>query len=446
MQIKITKLATVCLLAVGTGNVNASGFGIAEQNASGLGNAYAGVAAVAEDASTVFFNPAGMTLLPGRQFVVSASYIAPKASFTDTGSTINSALGGGSISGNNATSDENAVVPTFYYVQKLNADWMFGLGVNAPFGLATEYDETWSGRYHATRSEITTININPSFAYREGDVSFGFGVSAQYLEAKISNNIDSAAVCLGSALIALCPGWGIATPGDITDDTTQTLTGDDWSFGANFGVIWHLDKARVGLAYRSRIKQRLVGNVDFTSSTDFQNFVNATSLFQDTGAATELIMPQSIALSYVRDMSDKWTVLADYTWTDWSVVNVSTIRFENAQPDSTLELRLRDTSRYSVGLTYTPSSTWKFKMGLAYDQTAVQSPEFRTARLPGNDRSWITAGFSYQGSKDLRLDFGYAHLFISNTDINNTNSLGHTLTGTYESSVDIFSTQLTWAL
>jgi long-chain fatty acid transport protein len=146
--------------------VQASGFALIEQSASGQGNAFAGAATSAEDPSVMYYNPAAMTLVKGRQSTLGLHYIHPKASFTNQGSKLPSIVGGGALTGPNDNGGQTGYVPNLYYLQHLNPDVVIGLGINAPFGLSTEYDANWVGRYHAVKSDLKTININPSIAWR----------------------------------------------------------------------------------------------------------------------------------------------------------------------------------------------------------------------------------------------------------------------------------------
>ena len=161
------------LLAM-SGNAAASAFALIEQS-SGLGNAFAGGAAAAEDATTIFFNPAGMSRLKGKQVTVAGSFIKPSAKFSDTGSTTataqSTAIGGKGLGGNGGDAGSLSLVPNTYMMVEINPAMRFGLGINVPFGLKTEYDPSWVGRYQAVTSKIETINVNPSLSYTVNDIS-----------------------------------------------------------------------------------------------------------------------------------------------------------------------------------------------------------------------------------------------------------------------------------
>lgn len=273
---KLTAAISFALLSSGyISTSHAAGFALIENSASGQGNAYAGAAAVAEDASTVWFNPAGMMKLSGNQMVLAGHYISTAADFTDTGSTSNPALPGSTLTGTNDDGGESAFVPNFYYVSDIGNETRFGIGITAPFGLSTNYNSNWIGRYTATKSEVHAININPSFASQATDkLSIGFGLNIQYIEATLANQLDSTAICLGSlaGLGATCPVGSIGNPANAANasyDSSQSLSGDDLSYGWNFGLLYDLDKnSRLGFAYRSSIKHLLEGSVDFNLSTE----------------------------------------------------------------------------------------------------------------------------------------------------------------------------------
>jgi len=262
------------------------GFAIIEQGVSGLGNAFSGGAAAAEDATTVFYNPAGLTRLKGQQAVAGVHVIVPSAKFDKENAS--NALGQPLSGGDGGDAGEAGVVPNFYYAANLNNGWSLGLGVTAPFGLTTEYDKDWVGRYHAVKSELKTININPSVAYKLNDhLSLGGGVSAQYVDVNLTSMVDfglSAYSGLATAAQQAAAGGDLATAGALmaqanallgngvvsnpNADVYADLTADDWGYGYNLGMLYEFDAdSRVGLAYRSRIKHTVEGDGDF----DLQN-------------------------------------------------------------------------------------------------------------------------------------------------------------------------------
>src|SRR5712692_6336407 len=174
----VLSLAVTGAFAGGVSQAHASAFALIEQNASGLGNAYAGAAAVAEDASTIYYNPAGMSLLPGgMQISAGAAFINVSTKFSDTGSV---AAGGRPLGNTGGNAGSLATVPNVYFAMDVAPNWKAGVGVSAPFGLKTEYDPAWMGRFQAIKSDISTLNINPSASYKLNEtVSLGFGLNYQ---------------------------------------------------------------------------------------------------------------------------------------------------------------------------------------------------------------------------------------------------------------------------
>ncbi|HWR78449.1 MAG TPA: porin [Thiobacillus sp.] len=399
MSHRFNRLAATLVLAGSANLAHAAGFALIEQNASGLGNAYAGQAAAATDASTIFFNPAGMTYLPDRQVVLVGHLIKPQAEFSGT---VTPAIGGG----NGGDAGGLALVPNAYFAFRLTPDVHLGVGLNAPFGLKTEYDSSWKGRTQAVKSELKTINLNPSIAWKAGEsLSLGAGVSIQYAEATLTNSAG---------------GAGLAT-----------VKGDDYGWGYNLGALWQLSEAtRIGLAYRSEVEQTLAGDVGFSTAVTLNGPVNAA-----------VTLPDSASLSLFHKLNPKWDLLADVTWTGWSDFKELRIVRNGGVALAVTPENWDDSYRYSLGVNYRLADKLTLRGGVAYDQTPV-SDAFRTARIPDEDRTWIAFGAQYRLSPRSMVDVGYAHLFVKDASINKTES-GVTLTGTYDASVDILSAQFT---
>ncbi len=393
------------ILALGTvltSQVQASGFALIEQNASGMGNAYAGQAAVAEDASTVFFNPAGLTYLSGRQVVVAGHLILPSAKFTGSASTLLPVV---LPTGTGGDAGAAAFVPNAYYAMDIGANLKFGIGLNAPFGLTTEYDANWMGQAQAVKSDLKTYNINPSLAWKVNDrLSLGVGLNWQRIEAELTS---------------IHPVFGIPV----------VMEGDDESLGWNMGALLDVDGAsRVGVAYRSSIEHRLKGTLTAGATTP---------IFADVE------LPATASLSYWRRLNPTWDVLADVTWTEWSDFHSLDILPQAGGPAiSSVPELWENTWRYSVGINYHPSRAWTWRLGLAFDQSPVPDPAHRTPRIPDNDRTWVAVGGQYRFNAASAVDFGYAHIFVKDGNVAHTNN-GVTLTGSYENKIDILSVQYT---
>lgn len=459
MRTRGTGPLAVMLLGAALGHsmaAGASGFALIEHGAQGMGNAFAGGGAVAEDASAAWFNPAGITRL-GTQMQASGHVIAPTFEFTDAGSV--QALGAGTIPllpGAPGINDggKTALVPSMYYVRKLDERFSFGIAINAPFGLATEYDRNWKGRYQAVESEIIDLNLNPSLAYKISDaLSIGGGLSINYIDAKLTNAVDFAAVCarlVGGA----CPNG--AAPGQGAFDGFAKNTADDISFGFNLGLFYEpTADTRLSLAYRSRINHKLDGQARFSAPTTLGGFGalgpalggGLAATFANTGITTSVSLPETFSISAYQKVHPKLGLMLDFTHTNWSTVPELRILFDRpgaAGGPSVETLNWTDTWRYALGANYYHNDRLTVRTGVAYDETPVPNAASRTARLPDNDRLWLSVGASYRVSDRLSADIGYAHLFIDDTPIRRTGSTGSVLIGDYESEADIISVQVTY--
>jgi long-chain fatty acid transport protein len=437
----------VLILLFSAGSAFGSGFALIEQSASGIGNAFAGGAASAEDASTIFFNPAGMTRLEGGQIIAGSHFIIPSIRFHNEGST---SVTGVPLSGGNGDNAGVAkVTPNFYYSRKITDRFCVGIGVNSPFGLATDYPDNWVGRYHALDSDLVTININPSIAYKVNDhLSLGAGISAQHLRAELSNAIDFGTLdAIGYFEPLGIPAGSLHLTPQQSDGYVK-LEGDDWAVGYNVGALYEFNKdTRIGAAYRSRIRHTLEGDADFSH---VPSGLKSYPVFRDTGAEADITLPDSFSLSAFHRLTDQWMVMADFTWTNWSLFKELKVDFDNPnQPSSTTTEKWQNTYRYSFGLTYAPDKAWSFRAGTAYDRSAVADKKYRTPRIPDSDRIWVAAGVGYKLSDSFKFDVGYAHLFINDPEIDKTatgeDTLKGGLKGKYDAYIDIVSAQVTWS-
>lgn len=413
------RYAAIGLALAASSSVQAAGFALVEQNASGMGNAYAGSAAVAEDASTIFFNPAGMTYIEGTQVVGAFHLVNVNADFNDKGSSSGGAFAPLGDEGPNAGGF--AFLPNFFFMTTLTPSIKVGVGVSAPFGLKTEYDDDqWVGRFHADKSELKTVNINPSIAYQVNDqLSLGAGVSFMRAEATLSRAVN----------------FGPGGVGNVE------IKGDDWGFGFNLGAIYRLTPAtRIGVAYRSEVKQKLEGDAKFTRPALVPNAGPAA----DGDVTAKVDLPASFTMSAFSQLNDKWDLMGGVTWTEWSNFEELRVVRDNGATLTVTPENWHNTMRYSVGVNYHYSNMVKLRAGLAYDEEAIKS-EFRTARIPGNDRKWLSLGASYQMTPVSTFDIGYSHLFISDAKVDdNQLAKGNgRLIGKYEGNVDILSLQYT---
>lgn len=428
------RLLPVLVALAFSGSASAAGFQLLEQNASGLGNAYAGSAAVAENASTVFYNPAGMTELRDREISLGGTLIQTSYKFSNNGSST------GVLSGDGNDGGGLGFVPNAYMSWALSKDLYLGLGIGAPFGLKTEYDNPWSGAAQSIKFEIKTVNINPSVAWRVNEaVSLGFGVNYQKLEAEYVRAV------------------GTLSPGLAGSTATLNLDGDAW--GWNAGALFKLGPAtKVGVSYRSAIKHEVSGDV--AVSGNGTALANGTAAALNAGGASSnasasIKLPDTFILSITHKLDDRWELLGDISRTGWSSIpKVDILRTSgllNGTTAQTLDTDFRDTWRVAAGANYTLDSAWKLKFGLAYDQTPVKNAEHRLVSLPDNDRIWFSVGAQYKPNKATTVDVGATYLYVRDSEINNDQRSAVAVAnrglvkGNYDANALLFGVQLSMA-
>ena len=450
-----TILCAVLACALGPREVRASGFAIRENSAEALGTAFAGNASSATYLSTIFNNPAGMTEFTGDRAQLDASLILPSSRFeggaTETCAICNplsgfTTLGSAPISGEGSgNAGQAAFVPAAYILHSFSDDLKLGVAFTVPFGLQTKYPEDWVGRYFGIKSALETLDFNPNLAYRVNPwLSVGAGVSAQYLNADLTQAVDQNAI-VGAPPIPFGP---------FSSDGRLRVHGDTWGWGYNAGVLLKpLPDTNIGLAYRSRVRHDIDGSADFTGIT-FPLSLNPR--LQSSSIHATIVTPDSADLSITQRLSDQLRVAMDVQWTDWSVFKtLGVLRtsgpLANTNLSPTTPENFRNTWFVSVGGTYNYDEHWTFRAGAAYDETPVRS-NFITVRLPDADRFWLAAGVGYKFSDGFSVDLGVAHIFMRDSGISSSvNSVippairgvsgTDRITGKFTNQVDLISLQ-----
>lgn len=433
----------------GTFSLSAAGAGyqLFEQSGSGLGNAYAGAAASAADASTLFYNPAGLAWLSGNQVVGALHAIRPTADFTNGGTT--TVLGAPASGGNGGDAGRVSILPNLYFTtDTLGHGLTLGVGINSPFGLSTKYDPDWVGRYQAIKSELETINLHGAVSYRFNDmIAVAAGLNFLRANAELSNAIDFGALCFARVNPVTCAAGGAGllpgNQGAIASDGNGVIEGSDWGVGYTLGaVVEPMPGTRIGATFRSKVDLDLTGYGKFTTPA-LGPFAALAAPFTNTSASAALTLPEVAAFSVFSQLTPNWAVMADITWTNWSRFDVLRVEYQNLLPDTVVQQNWDDTFRYSAGVTYTLNDAWKFRTGFAYDESPVPD-EFRTPRIPDEDRTWLTFGISHRISSQGTIDVGYLHVFVDDSVLDKVGeSDGSRLRGTYDASVDVISLQYT---
>jgi len=290
----------------------AAGFAVSAQSAYGMGNAYAGNAAVANDASTVLTNPAGIFELDNPVVAFSLPLTSSYSFYRDEGSLTNPLFGAEPVAvapGRSTSLDQRSLTPTpaFYYARKLSDQWAVGLGLNIPFATSSDYGENWIGRYHAVETAVTAFDINPTVAYRINDkVSVGGGLTVQLANALLTSKLDSGATCLGISQaaqlpITTCGGIGL-NPNDPSADSDVELDGSGTAVTFNLGVlIKPRDGTKIGVAYRHGTEHSLKGDATFTNNPALGAFVSnlpeGSRPLQNTGTTISADLPAILDFS-----------------------------------------------------------------------------------------------------------------------------------------------------
>jgi long-chain fatty acid transport protein len=470
--LKLILAATALALAFSPATVFASGFQLQEQNGSGLGNAFSGQAAGVKDASAIYFNPAALTGIEGGNLVISVDPIIPAYEFSDGGSTppslpplpgappLGIPLGG---TGGNAGS--LTPVPNGYFSYQVGETWWLGVGVNIPFGLTTEWESDWMGRFHGIKSSIHAINVNPTVAVKVGSLSLGAGVNWQQFDAELTQNTAYGGVSFGGAYLAGGPAAAtgillqLGGPAGLAMEGLTTLDGDSTAWGWNAGALIEVGEgAKLAVSYRSKIEHTLEGTIAFEGAPSFVEqgplgpigaALNAT--FADRPITADVSLPDTLSVALAWE-GESVEVLADWTRTGWSSIPSLDVMDEAGEEVTSLNLQFEDTWRAGLGLNFRLNEAWKLRLGAAYETSPVQD-RYRTPRLPDNDRIWVAGGFEFTINEKNRLDLGYCRVFIDDApstlvalpqDPDFTEKLlSGNLVGAYTGSVNILSLQYT---
>jgi len=403
-------------LAWPTADARAAGFAIKEQSGSAQGNSFAGATAGAEDISYMFFNPAGLSLHDGNQIIVVGSYILPG---NDTDNATLSAVIPWTNGESSENGGENAAVPALYAMWSATPDLKVGLGINAPFGLKTEYSQTWAGRYHAVESDMKTLNINPVVAYRiNPTVSIAAGLQAEHMEATLSNMVPT-----------------------LAGDALFEINGDGWAYGFTLGAMFELSpKTRIGLGYRSELDHDVDGTATF-GNTLF------TAIPQTGG--TSVTVPQSAHIGIYHELSDTLAIMGELQWMGWSSLDQLVVTLDSGGfgfgDTLTQNYNWDDVWFAGIGATWKASDQWAIRTGIAYDQSPIPEAT-RTPRIPGSDRTWLSVGASFNVNPSFTIDAGYTHIFMDNAQVSIADQTGGGglpgLDATFENKVDIFALQV----
>lgn len=429
---KTTWLKTAIAVAAGALSTQAlaAGFALNEQSISGMGTSFAGRSSSADDATTLFGNPAGMSRLKREEVSFGMAAIHAKTDIKDNSAASPQGPGGARapISGSN---DGDMVpftaVPMGYYVKPIDDKWAVGVGVYVPFGMISDYEGGFQGRYFGDYSEVRVITVQPTVSYRFNEkLSVGFGPTLN----RIDGELQSATI-------------NGATPG--RNDGRVKVKGNDTAVGFNLGVLYELTpNTRVGATYHSKVEYTLEGDTKI-SGVGFGPFSGSKY-----DASLDITTPESVDMSLTHELNNDWTLYAGAMWTRWSRFEAIVIENEGMSPFLPSSLKpiveeqdWHDTWSYAIGAAYKLNKTWTLRSGIALDQSPTNNVH-RSPRIPTGDRTAVSLGLAWNPTDDVTVDLAYSYLWEEETKVRRESETRGIYNATYENSAHGFGAALSY--
>ena len=395
----------------------AGGIDLYEMATPDVGLASAGYSARAQDASTLFKNPAGMSLLTGPQAQVGAQVLYGDVEFSanqgktqpfqgaDNGGNAVGALPGGSF------------FITYPMTEKLTA----GFGSFSYFGLAENYNDNWIGRYYVQKGTLLGMSLMPAASFKVNDwLSIGGGLNAMYgymnTEVAIRN----------------------PTPGD----GQLKYKDEEWGFGGVGGIlIQPCEGTRFGVTYVSPVKLNFS---DKPGLSGVNTSISSLPIFQNN-LKIGITVPQSVMFGVWQKLNDQWAIMADVGWQNWSQFGDVDIGYDPSRPGLTAHLNYDDTWHGAIGAQYTASEQWQFTGGFAYDTSAVSDAN-RTVTLPMGEAYRFGLGALWKYSKSLDFNAAYEFMWCGDMPVDQPPSTYRgTVSGSYNNVwFSFFTLNLTW--
>ena len=429
MRRLIFSLHTCGLLVLST-QVLASGFQLWEQDGASVGNYHAGYAAEANNASTSFYNPAGITRIKNQQLVVSADGVITSFKYEGTIG-VNTILAGAprpvTAQGGNF-----GLVPALHYVAPLNDNIGFGFSVDVPFGLKTTYGRTTILQYAATTTAATVVDISPAVGVqitKKASLGLGFDIQRMYAE------------------FDLVGGLGLPT-----FNAEGINKANDTGYGCHLGALYQFSSEnRLGLSYHSQVVHHLNGASSFVGplATAFAGGPYSSHAY------TNVTLPAYTALSMYRRVAPQLALMGSVIYTQWNVFKTITMHnisgISDLSPSTNITTTVpeyyRNTWNITVGANYDATDKIMLRGGVGYDQTPVVDA-YRNVGLPDNNRIAIALGGHYQSTKTIGLDVGWTHFFLNQASVNppplKTGDQIVITNGKSNGGGDVLAAQVTW--
>lgn len=422
MKYSLHRFSLVICAALAAYGAQASGYHFGTQSVSAQSTANAS-AAEAADASTLFYNPAGLTKLDSHEISASLNVVAPSVKYSEGQAVYNKGTKVAAGSTGGKITPDVVIAPHVYGAYKINDNLTAGLGVYVPFGSETEYDKNSVLRYNLNKTELTSIAVEPVLAVKVNDrYSVAVGAVAQYSTAGLRKYADWAA---SSRPRVDTEGAGIL-------DGYAEVKGKDWGVGYHLAWLWDInDRARVGVNYRSHVKHNLKGVADWTPSGGLAKAAYTTNIgktIQNGGigfvphekASLKVTTPESLSVHGMYQASPRWDIFGDVTWTRHSRFNRAELKFENKKVtasgkqsnETVITPNWRNTYKVALGAAYKVSDPLQLRFGMAYDQSPVRKDEERLVTMPDNNRIWYSVGMKYDLGKQHTINAAYSYVHI----------------------------------
>ncbi|MCI0997816.1 transporter [Pseudomonas corrugata] len=422
MKKMILKTPLGLAVALASSQLFASGFALNEQSISGMGTGFAGRSSSADDASTVFGNPAGMSRLKREQVSVGAATLFAKSDISQTRSTFGGQQDGDMV--------PVVTVPMGYYVNPIDEHWAFGVGFYAPFGLITDYGSGFAGRYFTNKSEVKTLTFQPTVSYAFNDrVSIGFGPTINRISGELSAMV----------LNPISPG---------TNDGKLKSKGDDTALGFNAGILVQAtDSTRVGMTYHSKVSYHL-DNAKTKVTGGVFSLLGLSGESYD--ASLDVDTPESVDFSVTQQLNDDWTLYLGSTWTRWS--RFKDITIENSGLPAALsgtlssvteEENWHDTWAHAIGASYQLNKQWVLRTGFSVDQSPTNNTN-RSPRIPTGDRTVVSLGAGWTPVDNVTVDLAYSYLWEESVKVNDASASRGAYSSKYKNSASGFGTSITY--
>ena len=407
-----------------------SGFAINEQSARSIGQAFSGRVSDADSAATIATNPAGLSRLTQAEISGGAAYIDAKSDIRNASAsyTLPAPFGTQTVSGTNqGDMIPGITIPFIYYAQPINERWSAGFGVYAPFGLKTNYESTFQGRYLGTKSEVQIITAQPTVSVKiTPKLSFGAGITYNRIDGKLERN-----------------SIGLIPPATLLTNVDARIKGDDEAWGYNVGFLYEINQdTRWGVAYYSKVDYTLEGH------SDIRNLGPTPLRFN---ASLDVNTPDRIAIGLTHQLTPQMALHADATRTNWRSLDELVIENETTNPalaSDSENLDWNDSWLYSLGLSYAINQEWTVRGGVAYDQTPIPDST-RSVRVPSGSRTEFAVGTTWTPMSSLSIDLAYLYFHERDTNIDTTQvhaGVPYHYSAQYKNSANVFGLQLTWKL